>query len=210
MTAQTWHGARVLTAEERAAFGWPEEPAGVDTIRTPATAVADTYGRWEKGPDGQYQHSAPRGFYPRGPVTVETAEGGASVEHLYLHRGGALDTEEQAVEKGNRQALKQVAASRRHWEIADRWDAVATRMAAGNKRGRIGEGWTLEDHHRPIVGEHVRIWAHGGYRTAVVVETTKGRGVTVVYATPSSPLDVHQTKTTKYAVSTGARPISMG
>ena len=192
-----------LTREERATLGWPEEAAGVDTIRTPAKA-REAYGRWRNG-----VHEARRGFYPQGPVIVETAEGEYRSEHLYGLRV-LLDTEEEAIERGNKQALKQVAASRRARALHARWDRTVSAMAAGNKRGRIGRGFTLEDHHRPVEGEHVRVWAHGGYRTAIVVETTKGRGVTVAYATPSSPQDVHLTKTTKYAVSTDVRPMSLG
>ena len=199
MATTRFPGARPLTAEEREALGWPAEPAGVDTVRS----LSGEPRQWSK-----YGSNEPLWYYGSGRAVIETAEGGYFDTTVW--RGTEAKTAEEATEKARKAALRQAEHSRRFYRLSAQWDRTVEAMAASNKRGRLGEGWTLEDHHRPVIGEHVRIWAHGGFRTGIVVETTRGRGITVAYATPASPRDTHFTKTTKYAVSTGVRRMSQG
>lgn len=190
-----------VTPEERAALGLPEEAPEVPTLHRRAIRE----GSWQRYGDGT------TGYWAYGSAVIDLPDGTIRLvsAHPRTHGRGA-DSPAEAVANWEQAIWRDVVAHDVWREREERWGRTIEAMAAGNRRGRIGDGWTLGEHHRPVIGEHVRIWAHGGYRTAIVVETTKGRGIVAGYATPSNPTDHHYTKTTQYAVATGARPMSMG
>jgi hypothetical protein len=190
-----------VTAEERAALNLPEEAPEVPTLHARGMRVTS----WQRYGDGT------TGYTAHGGGVIDLPDGTIRLVSAYNRtRGRGPDSEAEAVAAWE-QAIWRDAVAHDEWVDREaRWGRTIEAMAAGNRRGRLGEGWTLADHHRPVIGEIVRHWAHGGYRAGVVVDVTKGRGVVIGYATPSNPNDHHYTKTTKYAVSTGIRPMALG
>jgi hypothetical protein len=200
----TLRSGTAVTAEERAALGLPAEAPEVPTLHgEPTVGTYDRYGL----PAG---HPERTGYYAYGAAHLDLPDGTVRFEHGSRRNSRTIHTSEASAVAAWEQAVwANAVASDTHREREERWGPTITAMAASNARKPLG-GWSLNLDRKAVVGETVLVWGFGGYRYAIVVETSKGRGIVAAYATPASPRDHRYTKTTKYAQHPGQVLLNQG